>query len=255
VERLKRALQMLKVPDVDAVLAERLSAPPDEHISPVVRDEPHLLSEKPLHPISEPPPRPHRQAGSDEHPPTPAPVTSAAVRPHAQVEVDLTTVLGDLEGNSTPPPTSHATPGLPPELGQVFADLRAKADDDDGEASEHLALAKTYAEMGMPLEGLGALEVAARSPRYRFEAGSMLARLYRDRGEVARAIEWFERAAEAPANSIDAGRELLYDLGILLQQAGERERALAVFLELDAEAPGYHDVPDRVADLSRQTGG
>ena len=83
----------------------------------------------------------------------------------------------------------------------------------------------------------------------------MLARLYRDRGEVARAIEWFERAAEAPANSIDAGRELLYDLGILLQQAGERERALAVFLELDAEAPGYHDVPDRVADLSRQTGG
>ena len=107
----------------------------------------------------------------------------------------------------------------------------------------------------MPLEGLGALEAAARSPRYRFEAGSMLARLYRDRGEVARAIEWFERAAEAPANSIDAGRELLYDLGVVLQQAGERERALAVFLELDAEAPGYHDVPDRVADLSRQTGG
>ena len=254
VERFKRALQMLKVPDVDAVLAERLSAPPDEHISPVVRDEPRLLSEKPL-PIPKPPPRVHRQAASDQDPPRPEAVASAAVRPHVQVEVDLTTALGDLHGDAAPPKSSHATPGLPQELGHVFADLRAKADEEDGAASEHLALAKTYAEMGMPLEGLGALEAAARSPRYRFEAGSMLARLYRDRGEVARAIEWFERAAEAPANSIDAGRELLYDLGVVLQQAGERERALAVFLELDAEAPGYHDVPDRVADLSRQTGG
>ncbi len=255
VERLKRALLMLKVSDVDAVLAERLSAPPDEHISPVIREEPRLLSEKPLGPIPEPPPRLHRQVGPDEDPPAPGPVASAAVRPPIQFEVDLTTVLGDLEGDSPSPKSPHAPPGLPPELGQVFADLRAKADDEDGEASEHLALAKTYAEMGMPLEGLGALEVAARSPRYRFEAGGMLARLYRDRGEVARAIEWFERAAEAPANSIDAGRELLYDLGVVLQHAGERERALAVFLELDAEAPGYHDVPTRVADLSRQTGG
>jgi tetratricopeptide (TPR) repeat protein len=250
VERLKRALQMLKVADVDGAVAERLSAPPDEHISPVVRDEPHLLSEKPLNPIPEPPSRVRRQAES-----TPAPVPSAVARPHVPVEVDLMTVLEDLHGDSPSPASARPAPGPPQELGQVFADLRAKADDEDGEASEHLALAKTYAEMGTPSEGVGALEVAAKSPRYRFEAGSMLARLYRDIGELPRAIEWFERAAEAPANSIDAGRELLYDLGVVLQQAGERERALAVFIELDAEAPGYRDVPSRVADLSRQTGG
>jgi len=255
VERLKRALQMLKVPDVDAVLAERLSAPPDEHISPVVRDEPRLLSERPLEPIPEPPPRFHHQVRPEENPPAPEPVASAAGRPHVPAEVDLMTVLGDLHGDSVSPTSSGTASGPRQELGQVFAELRARADDEDEDASEHLALAKSYAEMGIPSEGLSALEVAARSPRYRFEAGGMLARLYRDRGELARAIEWFERAAEAPANSIDAGRELLYDLGVVLQQAGERERALAVFLELDAEAPGYHDVPDRVADLSRQTGG
>ena len=72
---------------------------------------------------------------------------------------------------------------------------------------------------------------------------------------MPRAIEWFERAAEAPAPSVEEGRTLMYDLGAVLQQIGERARALAVFLELDAEAPGYRDVAKRVAKLTKQAGG
>jgi hypothetical protein len=49
---------------------------------------------------------------------------------------------------------------------------------------------------------------------------------------------------------------LLYDLGVTLEEAGESARALAVFLELQADAGDYRDVGPRVDRLSRvQTGG
>jgi hypothetical protein len=70
------------------------------------------------------------------------------------------------------------------------------------------------------------------------------------------AIEWFERAAEESAPTADEGRKVLYDLGVLLDGAGETSRALAVFLELQADAGDYSDVPARIDRLARvQTGG
>jgi lipopolysaccharide biosynthesis regulator YciM len=121
---------------------------------------------------------------------------------------------------------------------------------------QHLKLAETYLEMGLVDEAIAALTTAARSPRARFRAGSTLGRLYRDRGEPARAIEWLEKAAQAPAPTPEEGHALLYDLGVTLDAAGETARALAVFLELLAEAGDYQDASARVDRLARvQTGG
>jgi hypothetical protein len=64
-------------------------------------------------------------------------------------------------------------------------------------------------------------------------------------------VEWFERAAEAPAPTPDAGRALLYDLASTLETAGDGSRALAVFVELEAESGGYRDVARRIDQLSR----
>ena len=65
------------------------------------------------------------------------------------------------------------------------------------------------------------------------------------------ALDWFERAAEAPAPTPDAGRALLYDLADALEVIGESGRALAVFGELDADVHGYRDVAQRLERLSR----
>jgi Flp pilus assembly protein TadD len=105
-------------------------------------------------------------------------------------------------------------------------------------------------------EAIASLETAVRSPRQRFEAAAALGRAYVRRGDPGLAIEWFERAAEAPPPTADDGRQLLYDLGVLLDGAGETSRALAVFLELQADAGDYRDVPARIDRLVRvQTGG
>lgn len=78
----------------------------------------------------------------------------------------------------------------------------------------------------------------------------MLAQTLREQGRIRDAVEWLERAAETAAPSAEAGRQVLYDLGKTLSDAGESQRALAVFLELQADAPDYRDVAARVQRLS-----
>ncbi|NUR56302.1 MAG: tetratricopeptide repeat protein, partial [Acidobacteria bacterium] len=171
------------------------------------------------------------------------------------VEIDLTRLLGDLEGS--PVMSGSNTPPDRGKLDEVFQDFRDEVSRQTGtdEAAQHLKLAHTYLEMGMTDEAVGSLETAARSPRHRFEAASTLGRLHRDQQDAPRAIEWLERAAEAPAPTVEDGRALLYDLGVTLETAGETARALAVFMELQADAGDYRDVPTRVDRLSKvQTG-
>jgi tetratricopeptide (TPR) repeat protein len=95
------------------------------------------------------------------------------------------------------------------------------------------------------------LKAASRSPQTRFAAASRLARICRERGDLPEAIEWFERAIEGVPPSPDAGFELMYELASALETTGEQARALAVFLELQADAGGYRDVSARVERLAR----
>jgi tetratricopeptide (TPR) repeat protein len=171
-------------------------------------------------------------------------------------EIDLTGFLADL--HDAPPELSRQPVPPPASLDEAFEDFRSEVSKQTGthEAGEQLTLAKTYLEMSMTKEAIAALMEAARAPTHRFEAALMLGRLYQKRNEMARAAEWLERAAEAPAPSAGEGRELLYDLGAILESVGEVARALAVFLELQADAGEYRDVAARVERLARiQTGG
>jgi tetratricopeptide (TPR) repeat protein len=163
------------------------------------------------------------------------------------VEIDLTSILSEGEPAATP------VAATPRSLDQVFRGIRDDSSRQSSEesAAEQYRLALTYHEMGMPEDAIKALEGAARSPRQRFDAASMLGRLYLERKDVPRAIEWLERAAEAPAPTPDAGRALLYDLGQSLENAGEHSRALAVYVELESESGGYRDVAGRIQKLSR----
>jgi tetratricopeptide (TPR) repeat protein len=126
-----------------------------------------------------------------------------------------------------------------------------ETDPQANDAAEAYRLALTYQDMGMIDDAIVALESAARSPRQRFDAASMLGRLYLEQQRLPKAIEWFERAAQAPAPTPDSGRALLYDLASTLEAAGEGSRALAVFVELEAESGGYRDVGLRIDQLSR----
>jgi tetratricopeptide (TPR) repeat protein len=173
-------------------------------------------------------------------------------------EIDLSDDLDDLL-NAVQPSTAapHVLPEPPPHPGGLdgfFEDLREERGRDlqgvraallYDQASEHFNRGEVEA-------AAACLRSAARDPQFRFRAASMLARFARDRQQFPEAIEWLERAAEAPAPTAEASHGLLYELGDTLESAQEDARALAVFIELQTLAPGYRDVDDRVADLSRR---
>lgn len=297
IDRFRRALVMLNVPDPDALIAERLSgqgpfiatdpfmAP--EPLVPPEADEPPTPSaaEPPAAPTIPPPvvaPSPKdiaKPAASEPSPPDAArgaerierskveTVSNKHDAPHeipkgtkkkkGGVEIDLTNALEELQQTTTPGASAEPAPPRR-SLEDVLQRVRDRADRQAGAdtAHEHLKLAHTYLEMGMMEEATSALSAAARSPKYRFEAASTLGRLYLKRGDVARAIEWLERAAEAPAAGTEQAHDLLYDLGRALEAAGETARALAIYLELQAEAGEYRDVAARAEQLARvQSGG
>jgi tetratricopeptide (TPR) repeat protein len=257
VSRLRRALEALGVDDIEAVIEARTSCPereqsddfeerrpPDPSPAPQAAD-PGLRTVVATPASAEQPPPP---------PPAPGSAATGSIDPAAQaaMEIDLTSLLEELGGASTAPEPSRAMSPQPEDLDEVFERIQAETDGDPAdESAEYFALARTYLDMEMPDEAIGSLQMAARSPRHRFSAASMLAQIYRDRSDLAQAIEWFERAAEAPAPGIEESRALFYDLADVLETLGETARALAVFLELQSDAPGYRDIAERVRRLSK----
>jgi tetratricopeptide (TPR) repeat protein len=309
IERFRRALVMLEVPDPDALIAERLSGqgpfvatdpftapesfgepeppllrPHGSEPEPPVRDPEPGRQPEPV-PEKEPPPAPEHiiDPPAESPPPRREPepdiplrprVAAAPPAPHGEtemskpqkktggVEIDLSQVLAELQGITPAPPSAAPAapaPAPPPQnLDQVFDEFRSEVSKHTGakDAAEQLTLARTYLDMGMEDEAIAALKLAARSPSHRFEAGTLLGRMYLKRKDVVHAVEWLERAAEAPAPGVNEARELLYDLGCILEASGETSRALAVFLELQADAGDYRDLAERVDRLARvQAGG
>jgi tetratricopeptide (TPR) repeat protein len=167
-------------------------------------------------------------------------------------EVDLSAALSDLRPGNGPSRQADADPARTRDLDAVFEDFRSEVQREQvaNTAAQHFRLAMMYRDMGMVEEAMKALESAVRSPRYRFQSASLLGRMCLDRGRLEEAIDWFERAAEAPATSAEAGRALLYELGQALESAGEEVRALAVYLELQADAGEYRDITARIKRLS-----
>jgi len=67
--------------------------------------------------------------------------------------------------------------------------------------------------------------------------------------------EWLGHAVDAPATSAQERFETLFKLAELLELSGEREGALALFLELQVDAGEFRDVTRRISRLSRTEGG
>jgi tetratricopeptide (TPR) repeat protein len=231
-ERFRRALVMLGEQDPDAIIADRLSG-----------ESPFLATDK-LDLNEGFDARGEDKPGSGVESAAPAPDATATPADDAAdgEEVDLSGALD--EGAKAPPAKS---------LDQVFRQFRDEVGRQSSEdaAAEQYRLALSYRDMGNLDDAVKALESAARSPRQRFDAASMLGRVYSQKGEHTRAVEWMERAAEAPAPTPDAGRALLYDLAEMLERVGEASRALAVFVEIESESGGYRDVARRIERLSK----
>jgi tetratricopeptide (TPR) repeat protein len=249
IDRFRRALSMLGVENADDVIAERLSGD-----SPFLstmdlptgssEGEPARSAAAPAQPVAAQPlpsSRPGEPAPLDEI----VSIEAAEAVAIEASEVDLSDVLGSMDA------------ARPAALEHVFDEMRAVAARRSqlAEAEAHYAAAIEHVKHGRVEQALSEFETAARAPVMRFAASARLGRLHVGRGDLARGIEWFERAAEAPAPTVEESHAVMYELAEALENLGERERALAVLIELSADAGAYRDIEARIDRLSKVTRG
>jgi len=173
------------------------------------------------------------------------------------VEVDLSVELAGMKPQEVLPEPARDEPQPdPPEqsnadLDTIFARMRTETSRRSGNEGADAQLKRGLAlrREGRIDECIEAFTVASRSPRHRFQASSLIARIYRERDQLAEAIEWFERASHAPAATADEAYLLMYELADALEEAGEVSRALAIFMELQVGAGQFRDVKERIDRL------
>ncbi|MCA1585006.1 MAG: tetratricopeptide repeat protein [Acidobacteria bacterium] len=180
IERFRKALVMLGEKDPDAVIADRLSGD-----SPfLATDNLDLNDGLNLDELALPSAGQTTQSARGDVPRGASRQSLTAARGAADpAEVDLS---NELDGDDDEASRS---------LDAVFQELREGVDRVPGEerAGEQYRAALTFREMGLVDEAIRSLEAAARSPRQRFDAASLLGRLHLEQGRPPRAIEWFER--------------------------------------------------------------
>ena len=184
--------------------------------------------------------------------------TAHAAASQESVEVDLSIDLDGIKPGSqsvpapAPSPAAEEEPYRENDIDSVFAQLRTEASrrSTGDAAEEQMKQGTALRQAGKVDQAVQAFEVASRSPRHRFQASAFIGRIYREKDQMKKAIEWFERATQAPAPTADDGYMLLYELADTLEASGEVARALAICLELQADAGDYRDVPARIARLS-----
>jgi tetratricopeptide (TPR) repeat protein len=247
VERLRRALILLGDPDPEGVIAERLGerlAAPSA--SPLTADgegdalEP--LSGREESVVALPP-----GVGELRRPPLDDGVWPSETDGDV-IEIDLSDLLEEFTAIRAPEPTPPSD-----DLDGVFERFRAET-----ARAPRTDTAQTEYERGVALrdggridESIPAFEAASRDPAQRFRAARALARVYLQRQERQSAVEWLERAVQSPVPEALETHALFYELADTLESMEERARALAVFLELQAEAGNYRDVSERIERLTR----
>ena len=170
------------------------------------------------------------------------------------VEVDLSLRLDDIR---RPPPTPlNAGSAAPANLDQVFANLRGQTDGRAPDAAEQAYVRGLALREAGDLDGcIAALQEATRSPRLRFVTAAIVARIFKERGQTSQAIDWFERAGQAPPPATEDSYLLMLDFAETLEAAQETARALAMCLELKAEAGDFKDVAARIDRLTKVQAG
>jgi tetratricopeptide (TPR) repeat protein len=248
VDRLRRALALLDERDPDGVIAARLSAPaaPGDDAAvaapPIAADDEPELIVVDLEPAVDP----HAvdlDAGDGEIDLGEIATAQALAATRLDMaDMDLGIAIDDI-----------AAPITAPDLDGVFEQLRdevkMRSAIDAAEADYQRAL--VLQRGGDIDECVPLLLSAAREPAVRFAAASLLGRIFKQGGLTSDSIEWFEQAAEASAPEPTAAHEVLYELADALESAGEPARALAVWLELQADAAVYRDVAARIDRLAK----
>lgn len=142
------------------------------------------------------------------------------------------------------------------ELDDIVREFKSgiaeKLDEEDYDTHYNLGVA--YREMGLLDDAIGEFQMAARSPEKSRDAYASLAQVFRDQGKLADARAALRMALAVPANGPRDRAAILYELGGLAEEDGDREAALGYFRRCAEAEPGHRDVEQKVRRLQGGAG-
>ena len=119
----------------------------------------------------------------------------------------------------------------------------------DEDFDTHYNLGIAYREMGLIDEAIGEFQLAAKDQRYLVECCSLLALCFKEKGFPELAIKWYQRGLDSPAISEDETLGLVYELGDLYLEIGNKEAARERFVEIYGVNSTYRDVVAKLQEL------
>ena len=114
------------------------------------------------------------------------------------------------------------------------------------ELGEHLVNAGHFRE------ALPELQRARQNPNARLKAMNMLGRCYRDLGMLDLAMKQLEEASGEILAMDAMKKEIIYNLGLVYERMGEREKSLSCMKQIYEADYGYKDVATRVESSYKQ---
>ncbi|HST30981.1 MAG TPA: tetratricopeptide repeat protein [Chthoniobacterales bacterium] len=114
------------------------------------------------------------------------------------------------------------------------------------ELGEHLVNARRFRE------AVPELQRARQNPNARLKAMNLLGLCYRELGMLDLAVKQFEDAAREILTMDAMKKEVVYNLGIVYERTGEREKSLNCMKQVYEADYGYKDVAERVESSYQQ---
>jgi len=107
-------------------------------------------------------------------------------------------------------------------------------------------LGQLYFEAGKMSEAMGEFQKAQQNPNKRIAAMSYLAQCFAKRGMNDSAVRTLQNAIKEKAAFDDEKKDLIYNLGCVLEAMGKKAEAIEQFLQIYETDIGYRDVAAKV---------
>jgi hypothetical protein len=197
-----------------------------------------------------PAPQPHREPPAYAVPPSAYVSPTQVAAPYVPVPQHPQQVE-QIAAAEEPEPV---TPSVFGDLLQDFERDLAAPEKDDDDLETHFNLGIAFREMGLLDEAIGELQKVCRnaatrlSPARAQEAYIWLATCFVEKSVPEASFKWFQRALENAPNE-ESRTAVTYELASAYEAAGQKQEALAHFMEVYGNNIDYRDVATRIREL------
>jgi tetratricopeptide (TPR) repeat protein len=128
----------------------------------------------------------------------------------------------------------------------LIAEARSRVERNPTDLQFRFELGEVLFNAGLYREALPELQRARQNPNARLKAMNALGRCYRELGMYDLAARQLEEAAREIYGMDGTKKEIIYNLGLVYEKMGARDKALECMKQIYEADYGYKDVAERV---------